>query len=156
MKLFHFQCKGYIFRENGCFLVFVGSAFFKKVESRKVEKSSRFLTTRPKKSKSIFGDRLWTLVVSFTEISRKVVKVNYFRVWKLQKFSLILFWQKFRESNGFTKALKKKLLELIWQKNFQWERISRFLIKIPRSFNFFDFTTRCHCFWGKFNVFPSN
>ena len=36
-------------------------------------------------------------------------------VWKLQKFSLTHFWQKFRESNGFTKWITK---ELIWRNIF--------------------------------------
>ena len=33
-------------------------------------------------------------------------------VWKLRKFSLTYFWQKFRQSNGFTKEITK---ELIWR-----------------------------------------
>ena len=36
-------------------------------------------------------------------------------VWKLQKFSLTLFSQKFRESNGFTKEITK---ELNWRNFF--------------------------------------
>ena len=28
-------------------------------------------------------------------------------VWKLRKFTLKLFWQKFREINGFTKEITK-------------------------------------------------
>ena len=46
-----------------------------------------------------------------------------FTVWKLRKFSLTLFWQKFRESNVFTKELK-----LIWRNILSviWERISHF------------------------------
>ena len=31
-------------------------------------------------------------------------------VWKFWKFSLTLFWQKFRESNGFTKQITKELI----------------------------------------------
>ena len=30
-----------------------------------------------------------------------------YTVWKLQKFTLDLFWQKFRESNGFTNKITK-------------------------------------------------
>ena len=45
------------------------------------------------------------------------------RVWKLRKFSLTLFSQKFRESNVFTKEFAK---ELIWRIFLQWEKISRF------------------------------
>ena len=43
-------------------------------------------------------------------------------VCKLQKFSLTLFSQKIRESNGFT----KKLIIGDLTKFFQWEEISRF------------------------------
>ena len=95
MKLFHFQCKGYIFRENGCFLVFVGSAFFKKVESRKVEKSksrvdfwrldlksrSRFLATDFEhylrltwKSEAYYFVRGWCLVEGNPDHVRFVFK----------------------------------------------------------------------------------
>ena len=31
-------------------------------------------------------------------------------VWKLRKFSLTFFWQKFRETNGFTKEITKELI----------------------------------------------
>ena len=37
-------------------------------------------------------------------------------VWKLREFSLTLFWQKFRESNVYTKEITN---ELISWKNFQ-------------------------------------
>ena len=37
-----------------------------------------------------------------------------FKVWKLQKFALTLFWQKFRESTAFTRRINK---ELIWRKH---------------------------------------
>ena len=49
-------------------------------------------------------------------------------VWKLQKYSLTLFWQKFRESNVFTK-------ELIWRNILSviWERISRLCGKPKNS-----------------------
>ena len=40
-------------------------------------------------------------------------------VWKFRKFTLTLSWQKFRESNGFTK-------EADFTNFFLWERISRF------------------------------
>ena len=33
-------------------------------------------------------------------------------VWKLRKFTLTLFWQKFRESNGFTNKITKYLVDL--------------------------------------------
>ena len=41
--------------------------------------------------------------------------ILFFTVWKLRKFSLKLFWQKFRESNVFTKEITK---ELIWRNIF--------------------------------------
>ena len=50
------------------------------------------------------------------------IKFQY-TLWKLRKFSLTRLWQKFRESNGFTKEVTK---ELISRNIFQWERISRF------------------------------
>ena len=31
-------------------------------------------------------------------------------VWKFQKFTLTLFWQKFRECNDFTKEVSKELI----------------------------------------------
>ena len=47
-----------------------------------------------------------------------------YTVWKLQKFTLTLFWQKIRESNAFTKWITK---ELIWRK--------KILVRV--SFSFF-------------------
>ena len=46
-------------------------------------------------------------------ISRKMFSA--YTVWKLRKFSLMYFWQKFRESNSSTKQVTK---ELIWRKHF--------------------------------------
>ena len=40
-------------------------------------------------------------------------------VWKLRKFTLTPFWQKFRESNGFTREVPK---ELNWRNIFFSER----------------------------------
>ena len=31
----------------------------------------------------------------------------YCTVWKLRKFTVTLFWQRFRESNGFTREITK-------------------------------------------------
>ena len=42
-------------------------------------------------------------------------KMYCYTVWKLQKFTLTYFWQKFRESNVFTKGNTK---ELIWRNIF--------------------------------------
>ena len=39
-------------------------------------------------------------------------------MWKLRKFTLTLFWQKFRESNGFTKEVTLKLIS----RNFSFFR----------------------------------
>ena len=48
-------------------------------------------------------------------ISRKIsvaVKFSSLHntVWKLQKFTLTLFWQKIRESSAFTKQITKELI----------------------------------------------
>ena len=48
------------------------------------------------------------------------------------RFSLTHFWQKSRESNGFTKEITK---ELIWQNCFHWERNFRF-------YTWFEFTEK--------------
>ena len=40
-------------------------------------------------------------------------------VWKLRKFTITHFWQKFREINVFSKEVTK---ELIWRKKFSGER----------------------------------
>ena len=59
-------------------------------------------------------------------------------MWKLQKFSLTHFWQKFRESNGFTKEVTKELIS----RNIFWrERI-------------FRFSTLCYC-WNYKNLLYS-
>ena len=42
-------------------------------------------------------------------------------VWKLQKFIITLFWQKFRESNGFTNIIEL-LTELSCKNGFYQER----------------------------------
>ena len=47
-------------------------------------------------------------------------------IWKLRKFSLILFSQKFRENNGFTKEVTKNKEELI-SRNIFWMRIILFI-----------------------------
>ena len=44
-------------------------------------------------------------------------------VWILRKFTLTHFWQKIRESNGFTKEVTR---EMISRNFFQWEWIFRF------------------------------
>ena len=78
----------------------------------------------------------FALLESSNLISRKIWVTEKFcnfqtvryTVWKLHKFSLTLFSQKFRESNVFTKEFAKKL---IWRIFFQWERISRFSTRVP-------------------------
>ena len=63
--------------------------------------------------------------IAFTKFLRKKCEREFLQfpqlctLWKLRKFSLPLFWQKFCESKGFCTK------ELISQKN-QWNRISRF------------------------------
>ena len=44
-----------------------------------------------------------------TQSVEKVFK-NMVTLWKLRKFSLTFFWQKFRETNGFTKEITKELI----------------------------------------------
>ena len=61
-----------------------------------------------------------------------------YTVWKLQKFSLTLFLQKFRESNGFTKEITKLL---IWRNFFQWDRISSFSILCTKRSEAYHFYT---------------
>ena len=50
---------------------------------------------------------------------------SYSTVWKLQKFSLTIFWQKFRESSDFTKEVTNELISRKEKKN-EREWISRF------------------------------
>ena len=45
-------------------------------------------------------------------------------VWNLRKFSLTLFWQKFRESNVFTKEITNKLIS----RNFFFDKEGEFLV----------------------------
>ena len=57
---------------------------------------------------------------NFRAWSRFVSLLHIITVWKLRKFTLLtLFWQKFRESNVFTKYVPK---ELIWRNIFFVER----------------------------------
>ena len=68
---------------------------------------------------------------------------------QLQKFSLTIFSQKFRETNGCTKELTK---ELIWR-NIWWERISRFstlwyIHNLSRTIRFLVFPHYCAFFLG--------
>ena len=44
-------------------------------------------------------------------------------LWKLRKFTITLLWQKFCESNDFTKEITK---ELIWRKKLWGEKIFQF------------------------------
>ena len=104
--------------------------FTEKVDfrSKSRPRSSRFQTTDLKVVRSIFGDRLWTLVQNCecfcsTQLWRKhsshdlqcenVVIFPYLNhsgtlwLWTLLEFTLTHFWQKFRESNGFTKLVTR-------------------------------------------------
>ena len=49
----------------------------------------------------------YTVVRAQHSVEITEIYSHAFTVWKLQKFSLTLFWQKFRESNGFTKEITK-------------------------------------------------
>ena len=62
-------------------------------------------------------------------------------VWKLRKFTLTHFWQNFRESNGFTNEITKKL---IWQ----------IIFSVRVNFSFFH-TATCDAWisWINFDLF---
>ena len=72
--------------------------------------------------RKISSNRLFSIFfsknVSFTKFFQKYVTVNFrnfhtvyylFTVWKLRKFTLTHFWQKFRETNVFTIEITKEL-----------------------------------------------
>ena len=52
----------------------------------------------------------WFNEIFFGETKFFVFSTLCVTVWKLQKFSLTPFWQKFRESNCFTKEITKELI----------------------------------------------
>ena len=58
-------------------------------------------------------DRKLMYVETISSVEMGTISRNYFcervlsTVWKLRKFTLTLFWQKSRESNGFTKEITK-------------------------------------------------
>ena len=64
---------------------------------------------------------------------------NLCTVWKLRKFTLTLFWQKFRESNSFTN--KENTIHLIWR---IFSRETKFLL-----WKLLKFTILSH-FWQIF------
>ena len=88
----------------------------------------------------------------------QVSVAKFYTVWKYWKFNLHrveitdiyfhAFWQKFRESNGFTKEINKQFIWLIF---FQWEQIhhfstfvlSPFFHKIPWN----QYVTTSHTVW---------
>ena len=57
---------------------------------------------------------VWNVLIS-RKFCENVSKVKLHTLWKLQKFTLTLFWQKFRETNVFTKEITK---QLIWRNYF--------------------------------------
>ena len=58
------------------------------------------------------------------------VRIPPHTVWKVLRFSLTHFWQKFRESKDFTKEITK---ELIWRKNSLVRLNFSFFHTVPHS-----------------------
>ena len=61
-------------------------------------------------------------------------------MWKLLRFSLIHFWQKFRESNVFTKEITK---ELISRKKFSVRENFLFFHTVCERISWFFYTVYC-------------
>ena len=60
-----------------------------------------------------FSEKLREIKLSTTRLQKvKVYSRNIFQVWKLHNFSLIPLWQKFRESNDFTKDDTKYIVDI--------------------------------------------
>ena len=76
--------------------------------------------------KNISSNQLFSIFFSKTFVSRNFCqKKSGSTVWKFRKFSLIHFWQKFRESTVFTKEFTKEL-------------ISRNIFSVRDNFAFFQ------------------
>ena len=73
--------------------------------------------------------------------------LNWSQWWNDRKFALTLFWQKFRESNAFTKISKV----LIWRKNILVGVILIFAFWSPFA-KYFVSETNLH-FWLRFTDF---
>ena len=65
---------------------------------------------------------------------------SMYTIWKLQKFPLMPFWQKFRESNVFTSILEVDL-----------ELVSRFFFFVREKFTFIH-TVNCSYLWACIQV----
>ena len=64
--------------------------------------------------KNISSNQLFSNLIVKLLISRNVCQKGVFStVWKLRKFSLTHFWQKFRESNGFIRVGNGSVWEII-------------------------------------------
>ena len=71
-------------------------------------------------------------------------------VWKLCKLTLTLFWQKFRESNGFNKGNTK---QLIWRNFLQREQIYHFGKNFVKVKFLQKSLTKYIFWWTKFFIF---
>ena len=74
-------------------------------------------------------------------------------MWKLRKFSLTIFWQKFRETTVLLNKLLKSCFHEIF---FRWKRIpeiSTVFIVFTRSLQKKSTIKREHYFNGKINIF---
>ena len=90
------------------------------------------------------GARKWAVCICSKD--QTITIFTHSAVWKLLRFSLTHFWQKFRESNDFTKELTN---EAIWRNIFWWDWIFRFstqyiavLLKNQHFFRQIDIFTR--------------
>ena len=100
-----------------------------------MERSEAYVKLKPKNFENhYFFPSCWRKTIFFLSNAKEpsceeARLYNFFQldvhhtVWKLQKFTLITFWQKFRENNVFSNEDTK---ELISRNIFWWERISRF------------------------------
>ena len=78
-----------------------------------------------------------TKCFDFTEILRKMATAHS-TVWKLRKFTFTLFWQKFRETNVFTKEIDKYLVNLTkhFLRHSDKNKKSTLTEKISRQINY--------------------
>ena len=106
-------------------------------------------------SNQLFSN-FFSKAIAFTKFLRKKCEREFLEflhcaVLKLRNFSLTLFWQKFRESNGFTKEIPKKFRSrniFSVSENFSFSTLHcAFSTSISREI------ANTHC--GKFKIFVS-
>ena len=99
-----------IFLERNCNFPLLANPYF--FRETKLEYTSDILQKKKKKRKKNGGRnirKLWFHEVIFFLYCKIVQIISYglCTVWQLRKFALTLFWQNFRESNGFTNKITK-------------------------------------------------